>query len=91
MKLLGDIDVNNAFDKTIGKPKVTGIAGDVIEQSVLGYPANSDQKPDIIVDGKNVEVKTTGVKYSTKSLKRKNKQWLTFGSQGTNVCNCCFT
>lgn len=33
---LGDIDVNNAFDKTIGKPKVTGIAGDVIEQSVLG-------------------------------------------------------
>ena len=64
---LGDIDVNNAFDKTIGKPKVTGIAGDVIEQSVLGYPANSDQKPDIIVDGKNVEVKTTGVKYSTKS------------------------
>lgn len=70
---LGDIDVNNAFDKTIGKPKVTGIAGDVIEQSVLGYPANSDQKPDIIVDGKNVEVKTTGVKYSTKSLKKKKQ------------------
>ena len=41
--------------------------GDVIEQSVLGYPANSDQKASIIVDGKNVEVKTTGVKYSTKS------------------------
>lgn len=70
---LGDIDVNNAFDKTIGRPKVTGIAGDVIEQSVLGYPANSDQKPDIIVDGKNVEVKTTGVKYSTKSLKKKKQ------------------
>lgn len=66
---LGEIDINHAFDKTIGHPKVTGIAGDVIEQSVLGYPSNSDQKPDIFVSGLPVEVKTTGIRYSTKARK----------------------
>lgn len=39
---LKEVDVNNAFAKTIGHPKVTGIAGDVIEKSVLDYPSNSD-------------------------------------------------
>lgn len=69
---LGAIDVNNAFDKTINNPKVTGIAGDVIEKSVLGYGSNSEQSPDIVVDGVEVEVKTTGIRYSTKALKKAN-------------------
>lgn len=67
---LGDIDVNGAFGKTINNPKVTGIAGDVIEKSVLGYDSNSIQEPDIIVDNKRTEVKTTGIRYSTSSLKK---------------------
>lgn len=40
---LGDVDRNNVFNRTIGHDKITGIAGDVIEQSVLGYPADSYQ------------------------------------------------
>ena len=36
-KTLGEVDKSRQFDRTIGKPKVTGIAGDVIEQSVFGY------------------------------------------------------
>lgn len=73
-KTLGEIDINHAFDKTINHPKVTGIAGDVIEKSVLGYPSNSDQEPDLIVDGIPTEVKTTGIRYSTKALKKSNKK-----------------
>ncbi len=48
------------------KPKVKGIIGDVVEQSVLGYPANSDQAPDLLVDGDEVELKTTGLRESKK-------------------------
>ncbi|MDR2589972.1 MAG: hypothetical protein LBC71_03170 [Oscillospiraceae bacterium] len=66
-KTLGEVDVKNVFDKTISNHKVTGIAGDVIEQSVLGYPADNKKKPDLIVDGVDTELKTTG-------LKRVNKQ-----------------
>lgn len=61
-KTLGEVDVNNVFDKAIKIPKITGIAGDVIEQSVLGYPADSSQDPDLIVDGIATELKTTGIR-----------------------------
>lgn len=61
-KTLGEIDTKGVFKKTINNPKITGIAGDVIEQSVLGYPANTEQKPDIKIDGIPYEVKVTGVK-----------------------------
>ncbi|UTC06596.1 restriction endonuclease [Latilactobacillus curvatus] len=64
---LGDVDRNNVFNRTIGHDKITGIAGDVIEQSVLGYPADSYQKPDLIVDGVEVELKTTGIRKSKKN------------------------
>lgn len=64
---LGAVDKNNVFDRTIGHDKITGIAGDVIEQSVLGYPADSYQKPDLIVDGVEVELKTTGIRKSKKN------------------------
>ena len=30
-RTLGEVDKNNVFRKTITKPKITGIAGDVIE------------------------------------------------------------
>lgn len=63
-KTLGEVDKNNVFAKTVDKPKITGIAGDVIEQSVLGYKPNSYQEPDIFVDSTGVEVKTTGIRYS---------------------------
>ena len=66
-KTLGDVDSKSVFDKTKSNHKVTGIAGDVIEQSVLGYPADNKKKPDLIVDGIDTELKTTG-------LKRVNKQ-----------------
>lgn len=63
-RTLGEVDKNNVFAKTIARPKITGIAGDVIEQSVLGYSANSKQLPDLNVDGIKTELKTTGIKYS---------------------------
>lgn len=62
-KTLGEVDSNNVFDKTKTKPKITGIAGDVIEQSVLGYPADNRQEPDLDIDGIKTELKTTGIKY----------------------------
>lgn len=67
-KTLGEVDTNNVFDKTIGKPKITGIAGDVIEQSVLGYPADNRQEPDLDIDGVKTEVKTTGIKYRNNQI-----------------------
>ena len=62
-KTLGEVDVNNVFNRTETKPKITGIAGDVIEQSVLGYPADNRQEPDLNIDGVKTELKTTGLKY----------------------------
>lgn len=58
-KTLGEIDKNHVFDRTKTNPKITGIAGDVIEQSVFGYDANSGQNPDLDIDGVKTELKTT--------------------------------
>lgn len=38
-----------------------GRIGAIIEQSVLGYPADSDRRPDIVIDGRPWEVKATGL------------------------------
>lgn len=62
-KTLGEVDKNNVFEITKTHPKYTGIAGHVIEQSVLGYPADTRQEPDLDVDGVKTELKTTGIKY----------------------------
>lgn len=72
-KTLGEADVNNVFAKTIGKPKITGIAGDVVEQSILGYPADSDSDPDLIVDGVPTELKTTGIRVKIPKGKTKKE------------------
>ena len=61
------MDVNNVFARTITHPKITGIAGDVIEQSVLGYSADSDKNPDLLVDGVPTELKTTGIRKPKKT------------------------
>lgn len=66
-KTLGEIDKNHVFDRTKTNPKITGIAGDVIEQSVFGYDANSDQNPDLDIDGVKTELKTTGIRLSKKN------------------------
>jgi hypothetical protein len=69
-KKLGEVDKNNVFARTIEHPKITGIAGDVIEQSVLGYPADQDQRPDLNVDGVLVELKTTGIRETGRGKNR---------------------
>lgn len=61
-KTLGQVDKNHIFARTITNPKITGIAGDVIEQSVFDYPADTKSEPDLLVDGRPVELKTTGLK-----------------------------
>jgi len=66
-KTLGEVDKNNVFDRTKIHPKITGIAGDVIEQSVLGYPPDTRQEPDLDVDGVKTELKTTGIKFKNKN------------------------
>lgn len=65
-RTLGTVDCNNVFDKTKANPKITGIAGDVVEQSILGYPADNKQEPDLNIDGVRTELKTTGIRFSKK-------------------------
>ena len=60
-KTLIEVDASGQFASHLGHTKVTGIAGDVIEVSVLGCQKDSKQEPDIIVDGVRVELKTTGM------------------------------
>ena len=66
-KTLGELDKNRVFDRTIANPKITGIAGDVVEQSILGYEPDSDQRPDILIDDIPYEVKTTGLRNNKKT------------------------
>lgn len=58
---LEQVDKARLFALHEGKSKVTGIAGDIIEISVLGCERDSKQEPDIVVDGVQVELKTTGL------------------------------
>lgn len=61
-KTLGEADGKHVFDRTKKYPKITGIAGDVVEQSILGYPPDPAQRPDLLVDGVLTELKVTGLK-----------------------------
>lgn len=73
-KTLGEVDSSNQFARTERSEKITGIAGDVIEQSVFGYKRDSKQECDIEIDGKLTELKTTGVrvpKYDLSKVKGK--------------------
>lgn len=61
-KTLGEVDKSHQFARTEKSAKITGIAGDVIEQSVFGYERDSKQECDIEIDGVLTELKTTGVR-----------------------------
>ncbi len=71
-KTLGEVDAagSNQFERTKKSKKITGIAGDVIEQSVFGYARDSKQECDIEIDGTLVELKTTGVRIPKSEYKR---------------------
>jgi len=73
-KTLGEVDKSRQFARTQKSEKITGIAGDVIEQSVFGYERDSKQECDIEIDGVLTELKTTGVRVPKSDLKNvKNK------------------
>lgn len=68
-KTLGEVDKSRQFSRTVESKKITGIAGDVIEQSVFGYERDSKQECDIEIDGVLTELKTTGVRVPKADLK----------------------
>jgi hypothetical protein len=68
-KTLGEVDSSRQFERTQKSEKITGIAGDVIEQSVFGYERDSKQECDIEIDGVLTELKTTGVRIPKSDLK----------------------
>ena len=68
-KTLGEVDKSHQFARTQKSEKITGIAGDVIEQSVFGYERDSKQECDIEIDGVLTELKTTGVRVRKGDLK----------------------
>lgn len=68
-KTLGEVDKSHQFARTQRSEKITGIAGDVIEQSVFGYERDSKQECDIEIDGVLTELKTTGVRVPKGDLK----------------------
>ena len=61
------VDKAGLFRLHAGRDKVKGIAGDIIEISVLGCNKDSLQEPDILVDGELTEIKTTGMVKPKKS------------------------
>ena len=67
-KTLGEVDASHQFARTEKSEKITGIAGDVIEQSVFGYERDSKQECDIEIDGVLTELKTTGVRVPKSDL-----------------------
>ncbi len=71
-RTLGEVDESHQFDRAVISPKITGIAGDVIEQSVFKYARDSRQECDIEVDGLLTELKTTGVRIPKKDIAKAN-------------------
>ncbi len=67
---LGEVDSSGQFVRAQKSSKITGIAGDVIEQSVFGYARDSRQECDIEIDGVLTELKTTGVRIPKKDLSK---------------------
>ena len=63
-KTLGEVDIKGVideFERTRPDKVVKGVAGDVIELSVLGCQRDSRPEPDIWVDNVKTELKTTGL------------------------------
>lgn len=80
-KTLGEVDKSHQFARAERSTKITGIAGDVIEQSVFGYERDSNQECDIEIDGKLTELKTTGIRVPKSDLpKIKGKTGLAYNA-----------
>lgn len=60
-KTLLEVDKAKLFVHHEGREKMKGIAGDIVEISILGCKKDSKQEPDILVDGISTEIKTTGM------------------------------
>lgn len=60
-KTLLQVDKAGIFQQHANSEKVTGIAGHIIEASVLGCKIDSKQEADILIDNIPHEVKTTGM------------------------------
>lgn len=67
-KQLGEIDNLEIFNHVQEFDLQKGVAGTIIEQCVLGYPPDREQKPDLIVSDRGervpTELKTTGLRTS---------------------------
>ena len=96
-KKLGEVDSSNQFSRTIDCDKITGIAGDVVEQSVLGYNRDNNQESDIEIDGVLHEVKTTGLQVPKslylKSLSKTGTEYnaLLNAKEGISITNVTLT
>lgn len=66
-KTLLQVDRARLFAHHEGRDKMKGIAGDIVEVSVLGCKKDSKQEPDILVDGVLTEIKTTGMVMAKKN------------------------
>lgn len=71
-RTLGEVDSAKIIETAVQRcpnKVVRGIAGDVIEVSVLGCERDARPEPDIWVSGVKTELKTTGLKNSQKGKK----------------------
>jgi len=66
-KTLLELDSKGIFQSLGDIRKCTGIAGDIIECSVLGCTRDSKQEPDLDIEGNLTELKTTGVRKPKKN------------------------
>lgn len=60
-RTLLDVDSRQLFLKYEKMEKVTGLAGNIVEQSILGCDPDNRQDVDIYIDGVGYEIKTTGM------------------------------
>ena len=60
-KTLLEVDSRHLFIQYEKENKVTGIAGNIVEQSILGCKQDNRQDVDIYIDNVGYEVKTTGM------------------------------
>ena len=65
-KTAGELDTKGILSGSTAY-KNKGRIGAVIEQSVLGYPADNRQEPDLVIDETEWELKTTGLIAATRS------------------------
>lgn len=60
-KTLLEVDSRNLFVQFAANNKVTGIAGKIVEESILGCEPDNRQDVDIFIDNVGFEIKTTGM------------------------------